>query len=121
MRNDSSSPTMTNVTATGSGGTYSYGVLNNSSSSTIQNSVLSASAGTNNYGIDNNAPSGFYTVIVNNSQITGSTNTISNDSEFTTRVGASLSSGGAVSAGSGTVTCAGVYDETYAFYASTCP
>jgi hypothetical protein len=58
---------------------------------------------------------------VNNSQVTGSTNTIRNDSAFTTRIGASKLDGGAVSVGGGTVTCAGVYDENYTFYASTCP
>jgi len=119
--NYSSSPTMTNVTATASGGGGNYGVYNGPSSPTIQNSTISASGGTSNYGIYNTATSGTYTVTVNNSQITGSTNTIRNDSEFTVRVGASLLDGGAVSAGGGTVTCAGVYDENYVFYASTCP
>jgi hypothetical protein len=110
------------VIATASGGTYSSGVYNDSSSSIIQNSVISASGGgTSNHGIYNYATSGTYTVTVNNSQITGSTSTIRNDSAFTTRVGASKLDGGAVSAGSGTVTCAGVYDENYAFYAGTCP
>jgi hypothetical protein len=118
---NSSSPTMTNVTATGLGGTYSYGVYANASSLTIQNSIISASGGTNNIGIKNYATSGSYTVTLNNSQVTGSTNTIINHSEFTTRVGASLLDGGAVNANGGTVTCAGVYDEAYAFYASTCP
>jgi hypothetical protein len=59
--------------------------------------------------------------LVNNSQISGGTNTIRNDAEFTTRVGASQLSGGAVSVGGGTLTCAGVYDENYTFYASACP
>jgi len=59
-------------------------------------------------------------VRVNNSQITGNT-TIRNDSEFTTRIGASQLSGGAV-VGGGTVTCAGVYDESYTFSAGpVCP
>jgi len=116
---DFSSPTMTNVTASASGGTNSYGVYN-TSSPTIQNSVIRASSGTSNYGIYNAASSGAYTVLVNNSQISGSTNTIYNDAEFTTRVGASQLDGGAVYAG-GTMTCAGVYDENYVFYANTCP
>lgn len=34
---------------------------------------------------------------------------------------ASLLDGSAVSAGGGTVTCVGVYDGAYAFYASACP
>jgi pectin methylesterase-like acyl-CoA thioesterase len=139
--NDSSSPAMTNVTTSASGGTYSYGVYNSSSSPTMMNVSAIASGGTNsiglynfassatinncvisgsNYGIDNFASSSSYTVRVNNSQISGGTNTIRNDAEFTTRVGASQLSGGAV-IGGGTVSCAGVYDENYVFSASTCP
>ena len=141
----SSSPTMTDVSASASGGTQSYGVynddfsspiINNSvirasdgtgynrgiynsaSSPIINNSVIRASGGLSTYGIDNTASSGTYTVLVNNSQVSGGTNTIRNDSGFTTRVGASQLDGGAVD---GVVTCAGVYDENYAFYASTCP
>jgi hypothetical protein len=121
VANSSSSPTMTNVTASASGGPhYNNGVDNWASSPTINNSVISASGGTENYGIYNDAASGTYTVRVNNSTISGVTNTIYNDTEFTVRVGASQLSGGAISSG-GTVTCAGVYDETYTFYASTCP
>ena len=117
-----SSLMMTNATITASGGTFTFnfGVNNNQSSSTINNSVISASDGSPNYGIYNLASTGSYTVQVNNSQVSGSTNTISNDSEFTTQVGASKMDGGGVTGG-GTVTCAGVYDENYAFYASTCP
>jgi hypothetical protein len=111
--NSFSSPTMTNVTTNIWGGLYSYGVYNDSSSPTIQNCVLRALSGTFNYGIYNTAVSGSYTVLVNHSQITGSDNTIRNDTGFTTRVGASQLSGGAVTGG-GTVTCVGVYDENYA-------
>ncbi|MCX6032817.1 MAG: hypothetical protein NT169_26470 [Chloroflexi bacterium] len=120
---DSSSPTMTDVTATASGGTGAYGVYNYNSSPTIQNSTIAASGGTNNYGIYNTAGLDLdtFTVKVSNSQITGSTSTIRNDSKYTTRVGASQLAGEAASAGGGPMTCAGVYDENYAFYASTCP
>lgn len=111
---------MQNVTASASGGTYSYGVFNNYASPTIQNSSLSASGGTSNYGVANNASGGSYTVRINNSQVTASTAAIRNDTEFTTYVGASLLAGGVVTGG-GTVTCAGVYDGNYTFYASTCP
>lgn len=112
-----SSSTMTNVTASASGGTdENYGVFFNSASAAINNSVINASGGTTNYGIYNGAVSGTYTVLVNNSQISGSTNTILNSINCTTRVGASQLSGGAVIAGGGTVTCAGVYDENFAFF-----
>jgi len=124
LNDTSSSPTMMNVTASASGGDSNYGVFNNSASPTIQNSVMSGSGGTVNYGIYNVAPSGIYTVTVNNSQIKGSTNTIFNDNSsnnYTTRVGASLLSGGIVT-GTGTLTCVGVYDENYASAGyTTCP
>ena len=118
--NLASGPRLTNITATASGGTYSYGVYNEGSSATISFGIINAESGTSNYGLYNSASGGLYTVLVNNSQITGSTNTVRNDSEFTTRIGASQLSGGAITGG-GTVTCAGVYDENYAFSASTCP
>ena len=112
---------MTGVTASASGGTtYNSGVCNSSSSPTIQNSTLIAGGGTSNRGIRNLAASGSYTVTVNNCQIMGSSNTIDNDDEFTTLVGGSLLSGGPVT-GTGTVTCAGVYDEAYTWYDSACP
>jgi len=115
-----SSPTMTSVSASGSGGTFSYGVVNKWTSSVIRDSVLSASGGTYNIGLHNSSDSYTYTVTVRNSQVTGSTNTIFNDSEYTTLVAATLLDGGAVS-NTGTLTCAGVYDEAYVIYASTCP
>jgi hypothetical protein len=119
--NDSSSPTMTNVTATASGGSYNWGVYNYSSSPTIQNSTIRATGGTSNTGINNWATGGSYTVKVSNCQVTGSTNTIYNDTEFTVRVGASQLDGGAVTGG-GTVTCIGVYDENYTSPGyTTCP
>jgi hypothetical protein len=122
VENDNSSPTMMNVTTSASGGTYdNIGVYNYQCSPIINNSAISGSGGTNNYGIYNSAGSGTYTVRVDNSLVSGGTNTIRNDAEFTTRVGASQLSGGAVSAGGGTLTCAGVYDENYTFFASTCP
>ena len=116
----SSSSMMTNVTATASGGTNNYGVSNYASSPTIQFGVISGSGGTNNNGIVSTASSGASIVTVNNSQVKGSSITVSNGSNVTTLIGASQLSGGAVTNG-GTLTCAGVYDEAYVFYASTCP
>ena len=117
--NSNSSPTMTNVTVTASGGTTSRGVYNDSSSPTIQNSTIRATNGTNNYGIYNSATSNTYTVNVNNSQILGSTNTILNDTEFTTRVGASKLEGGAVMGG-GTLVCVFSYNASYVALNATC-
>jgi hypothetical protein len=116
-----SSPVMTDVSASASGGLESYGVYNWASSTTIRNSVISASGATNiNVGIYNSATSSGYTLIVDSSQITASTNTIYNGGTHTILIGASLLSGGNMTGG-GMITCAGVYDENYTFYASTCP
>jgi hypothetical protein len=112
----SSSPTMTNVIASAGEGVSSTGVENVNSSATINNSVISGIyCGIYNYG-----SSGDNTVVVNNSQIIGPT-TISTYSFFTIRIGNSQLSGGAVDTHSGgTITCAGVYDESFTFYPSTC-
>jgi len=102
------------------GGTNGCGVYNSSSSPTIQNSAISASGGTSgNYGIYNTAGSGTYTVTVNNSQVMGSTNTIRNDAEFTTRVGASKLEGGAVTGG-GTFACVFTYNASHTALNATC-
>jgi hypothetical protein len=117
--NVGSFPTMTNVSAIAEAGglNMSNGVYNRQSSATINNSFISGM----DIGIQNFAASGIYTVTVNNSQISGSTNTIINVTGFTTRVGGSYLNGGPAAASGGSLTCAGVYDEAYAFYASTCP
>jgi hypothetical protein len=117
INDSSSSPVMTNVTASASGGTDSCGVYNYSSSPTMMNVALSASEGTSNYGVYNSVGG---TITINNSVITGSTYTIRNGTGATTRVGNTKLAGGSVS-NSGTLTCAGVYDENYTFYPSTCP
>ncbi len=61
--NSSSSPTMTNVTATGSGGTNSYGVHNNNSSSPTMTNVT-ALGGTNSFGVLNNSSSPTMTNVI---------------------------------------------------------
>ena len=117
VENWMASLTMTNVTATASGGTVSYGMYNYSCSPTIRNSTIQASGGADNYGIYINSGDPV-TVTVNNSQVTGSTATFYCGAGDICRAGASLLDGGPVS---GSVVCAGVYDEGYAFYANTCP
>lgn len=117
---NSSSPSMNNVTATASGGTNNFGVYNDRASATIENSVITGSGG-NNAGIYNTATSGVYTVTVDLSKVTGSSKTIRSDAEFTTKVGGSKLEGGAVFPNGGTVTCAGVFDENYTIFPSTCP
>jgi hypothetical protein len=115
--NASSSPTMTNVTASASGGTESDGVFNVSASPTMTNVTASGSDGGTNRGV-RSITSG--TIRINHSVIKGSTNTVLNGSGTTTYVGNTQLDGGPVS-NSETLTCAGVYDGNYTFYASTCP
>ncbi len=114
--NYSSSPTMTNVTATASGGTNNDGVYNYYSSPTMTNVTATASGGTYSYGVYDDATG---TVKINHSVISGSTNPIYN-SITSTYVGNTQLNGGAVH-NSGTLICAGVYDENYTFYPNTCP
>jgi hypothetical protein len=78
---------MTNVTATGSGGTSSYGVYN----------IIDG------------------TIKINHSLIKGITNTIFNGSGVLTLVGNTQLDGGAA-VDDGTLTCVGVYDGSYAPY-----
>ena len=121
VHNNGSSPTISDMVLTASG-LWTCGVANDSSSSTLTHATITTSMDyEDSHGICNQADGGSYTVRVNNSQITSLGNTIINDAEFTTRVGASQLAGGAVITGGGTVTCAGVYDENYVFRASTCP
>ena len=78
----------------------------------ISRSTVRSSGGTS-YGIDNSSTT---MTNVDNSEIAGATATVR---EFgIASIGGSKLDGGAVS---GSVTCAGVWDESYAFYASTCP
>jgi hypothetical protein len=67
-----------------------------------------------------------YYVEVQSSKIAGTTNTIQSDTNGTNQynfdVGASQLDGGpVVNPAGGTMACAGVYSESYAFFASTCP
>jgi hypothetical protein len=117
VHNVFSSPMMNNMKATASGGSNNYGVWNTSSSPTIQNSVISAGGGTND-GIHNDASSGSYTVKISNSQITGSTSTIYQESYYTTQVGASQIAG--AGAFGGTYVCVASYSGNFAALNSAC-
>jgi len=117
LYNNGSSPTLTNVTATASGGDFSIGALNNSSSPVIRDSTLEAGGGS----LINRALTGDNggTIRVDNSRLTATGGEpIVNTGSTSTMVGASRLEGESVC---GTVPCAGVYDETYTFLASTCP
>lgn len=102
------------------GGIAGHGIYN-TTSVFIRNSDISAVAGMLNYGIYNDTSSGMHNVQIDGCKVVGATSAVFGDAEFTIRIGASKLGGGSVSAGGGSCTCAGVYDEAYVFYASTCP
>jgi hypothetical protein len=113
-----SAPAMTNVIATASGGTNSYGVYNYGVSSPVMTEVTATgSGGGSNYGVYNGGSAGG-AVTINRSTITGATRSVSNQANFTTKIGSSQLVG-AVEKASGTFTCFGNYDGSYA--AVTCP
>ena len=116
---DDVSVKMTNVIAMAYVGEHCYGVKLHYSPAEIVNSVLEADDGcTQGAGIYK-AGAGSDWTMVNNSRIEGHTHTIvvwSGD----LHVGGSQLDGGTVS-NAGTLICAGIYDENYAFYPDTCP
>jgi len=112
-----SSLVLTDVTVSVSGATNSYGVYNNTSGSAVMTNVtVSATGSSNGYGLFNTASSAGS---IGHSVVSGSTNAIYNPSGSTVNV-ANTRLDGSVT-GTGTATCAGVYDDAYTFYASTCP
>ncbi len=128
IANDSGDLTLKNSTVTTWGGERGYALENSMNGATtavyVFNSVLSSTgASIETRGIKNvsGSTTDTYDVYVNNSNITGENSTIQSDTEFTVLVGSTWLSGGGVFTGGGTVTCAGVYDENYTFYASSCP
>jgi hypothetical protein len=114
--------TMSEVTVWVSSGTNNYGVYNYLSFTRMNNCNISAEGGSSeNVGIHNSAPSSAYSVHVHNSRLKGSTAAI-RVSGYSTHIGGSFLDGGTVNlGGTGILECAGVYDEDYTFYPSTCP
>jgi hypothetical protein len=120
MNSDHSSSALTNVTATASGGSNSnLGVYNHTASATMMNVTATGTGGSVlAVGVDNYAGSGSYTVKINNSKITGTSYSVASVLPyFTTLVSSSELVGGAAAG----ATCAGVYNASYTFFASTCP
>ncbi|MFN8542866.1 MAG: hypothetical protein U0807_01435 [Candidatus Binatia bacterium] len=149
---DSSSIELFDVTmeigqGTGSGDTFGVDQTNGSSLIFTRSSILGCSSGRDVVGIQNDDSSAAImdglvntflcggatgvsvgirntngssdTVTVDRSTVRGTTASIATAAGFTTRVGGSQLSGGAVS---GSVTCALVYDESYALFAGpACP
>lgn len=120
--NSAAALAMTHVTAeaVGNGAEEAYAVFNRASASTMTESTIGASGAATSVGVRNTADAGSFTIEIDRSKVSGADNTFVNDAEFTTRVALSQLSGGSV-VGGGTVTCAGVYDEAFAFSAGACP
>ncbi|MBI5196464.1 MAG: hypothetical protein HZA10_09090 [Nitrospirae bacterium] len=99
------SPVMENIIISGGHtGIYNYGTL------IMRNVAIDATYA----GVENFSGS---TAKINNSMIKGSSFAINSGAGATAYVGSTMLDGQVT----GNVTCAGVYDENYAFYPNTCP
>ncbi|HEX9945625.1 MAG TPA: hypothetical protein VGG03_26745 [Thermoanaerobaculia bacterium] len=93
------------------GNTANYGVFMTFANAELVRSTLTASGGGTSYGILQNS---FGLVTVDHCEVTGATGAVVS---INARIGATRLSGGPTTAAA----CAGVYDENYTFFASTCP
>jgi hypothetical protein len=122
--NLNSVPAIHSSRAFASGGSdLNIGIYNVNTSATISKTSVSASDNWST-GIHNYYSAGpANTVTIDQSSIRGDICTIRNEGDqMNTLVGSSKMMGGsAVKWGSGILVCAGVYDENYNFYPSTCP
>jgi Pectinesterase len=119
FNNHLSSPVLSNVIASASQGSSAAGVTNMGNSSvTMTNVTATGSGGQDNYGFSSWFNWEYAINKIDHSTLTGSTSPVSDNGPSTTKVGESKLSGGPASS---TVTCAGVYDENYVFFPSTCP
>ena len=134
---------MTNVSATASGGTNSYGIDNIHSSPTLSNVTITASGGSQyNYGIHNNQSSTAYlmnvtsnatggvdsfgilntnsgaSMTIDHSRLSGKRSVRNDNNVATIFIGSSKLNGDVLGA-NGTIKCVGVYDGNYS--AITCP
>ena len=112
ISNISASPRLTYVTAEASSEENPYGVYNLNSNPTMTNVTATASGGGGNFGVYNTQSS----TIIRGRTLNGSTYSLFQ--ECGTAKVADTQINGFVNEG---VICAGVYDENYTFYASTCP
>ncbi|MBM4386793.1 MAG: hypothetical protein FJ088_03580, partial [Deltaproteobacteria bacterium] len=106
------------------GSVMSYGMRNMDANVRVTNSTFDATSPYPGIGVSSTQSSGGpYTVTIDNSQIISNSSnaTVENKNSCITRIGATKLEGGAATNSGGTLTCAGVHDENYAFYSSTCP
>ncbi|HEX5719456.1 MAG TPA: hypothetical protein VF179_25065 [Thermoanaerobaculia bacterium] len=103
--------TVEDSTITARTASSTYGILMNNGNLFVSQSKIRG-LGSGGRGI---YTTNFATATIDHSEIAGDIATVTN---FIAQIGATLLDGGPVLA---TATCAGVYDENYTFYASTCP
>lgn len=103
---------LSDSTVTASAGSVAnYGVFMAFANAQLVRSTLTGSGGGSSYGIFENS---FGVVTVDHCEVTGATRAVSSPNA---QIGATRLSGGPTTAAA----CAGVYDESYTFYPSTCP
>jgi len=116
----SSAPTLTNVTANIAGPGYNSVIYNSDSTPVIQGSTLRASGGSvGNYAIW----VGTGTVqVLNSTLVAGNPVRVQTTAAYARIASSKLDGGSNLNYGpSNALICAGVWDENYAFYMSTCP
>jgi hypothetical protein len=110
------SVSMTDVTATATGGVFSYGVRNYSSSPSMMNVTATATGGGfSNRGVYNRSSS---SPSIRNSSFTGDDDSIYNSGSSSAQVADTMLDG-TVAAGGG-LTCVGAYDETFSVLNASC-
>ena len=103
------------------GGSQATGIQQNGNNLDVQNSTITGQqATTASYGISIDVGSVGGLANVNNSTIAADTNYIKLTPTCHAFAGSSQLKGGSVTGG-GTAVCAGVFDGSYTFFASTCP
>ena len=113
-------PVLEHVTALGEGDRYNRGMMLWGGGAEVRDSVFRAVEGiTDSYGIAAVNANPAHLLTIHNCQLAGETNALRSDADYDTRVALSQLDGG-VRPG-GTVVCAGVYDGSHAFHASSCP
>lgn len=96
------------------------GISNDTATLTMRGSTISVTSDGGSTGISSGG-TGSNMVTVTNSEIEAATNTIVGSPAYTIRVAHTKLAGGPVLPAGGTVTCAGVQDAAFAFFASSCP
>lgn len=120
ISNDSSSPKLVGVVAKATSVTGECaGIMNSNSSPNITNSTASSSGGdSGSYGVSNFGAVGSFTLNIDRSDLSGATNSISNDAAYVVLLGASKLDGPINNVG--VFVCAGSYSGSYQSLNGSC-